>query len=344
MDPARVALIRAGRTAAPSAQGSGYVVGPHLVLTALHVVVDEENRFLPDVVVRVGHPRYGDGLVERSGQVCWPDPRQGPPGPGAADVALVWLHEAVEVGGVPVRWGRVGGTEPVPYEGAGFPLFAREVGGPEFEYLRGELLPVATGGGRVRVLDTRAWPTGSRGERPWAGASGSAVFCHGRLVGVAVEDGPRLGWRRLYAEPVDELFTDAEFTDLLERHGGLDRLPTVEEVRAGDANVNWPRQVGVVPQVSGLFQHRAEVIALVRALDGGGQAVLGQGSTSPGSRAQVVAGTGGVGKTQLAAHYATAVRHASGWLTTPVGSAGGGAAGAEGQTCLCGWMQAAARP
>ncbi|MFF0752697.1 tetratricopeptide repeat protein [Streptomyces sp. NPDC004267] len=253
-------------------------------------------------------------------------------------MALVWLHEAVEVDGVPVRWGTVGGTEPVRYEGAGFPLFAREAGEPEFEYLRGELLPVATGGGRLRVLDTRAWPTSGRGERPWAGASGSAVFCHGRLVGVAVEDGPKLGWRRLYAEPVDELFMDPGFTDLLERHGGLGRLPLIEEIQAGDATVDWPRQVGVIPQVSGLFQHRTEVDTLARALDSGRQAGLGQHSVSPGSRAQVVAGTGGVGKTQLAAHYATAVRRASGWLTTP----GGSAANVDGADLLV-WVDAGSR-
>ncbi|MGW1498874.1 tetratricopeptide repeat protein [Streptomyces mirabilis] len=59
----------------------------------------------------------------------------------------------------------------------------------------------------------------------------------------------------------------------------------------------WPHQVGVIPGRAQSFQHRAEVGRLRQALAGGGTAVVGQ----------VLAGMGGVGKTQLAADYA---RHA----------------------------------
>ncbi|WP_078886379.1 tetratricopeptide repeat protein [Streptomyces sp. MUSC 125] len=59
----------------------------------------------------------------------------------------------------------------------------------------------------------------------------------------------------------------------------------------------WPCQVGVIPGRAGCFQDRAEVARLRQALSGGGTAVVGQ----------VLAGMGGVGKTQLAADYA---RHA----------------------------------
>ncbi|MFF1643181.1 tetratricopeptide repeat protein [Streptomyces sp. NPDC058246] len=74
----------------------------------------------------------------------------------------------------------------------------------------------------------------------------------------------------------------------------------------------WPLQVGRIPELPLHFQYRDEARALAAALDDGEQAVLGQ---------QVVSGTGGVGKTQLAAHYAHAVRYASGMPgSTPVSS------------------------
>ncbi|MFF4044985.1 FxSxx-COOH system tetratricopeptide repeat protein [Streptomyces sp. NPDC001816] len=63
----------------------------------------------------------------------------------------------------------------------------------------------------------------------------------------------------------------------------------------------WPHQVGVIPPRAGCFQTRAEVVRLREALTGGQAAVLvGQDTV----RGQVLAGMGGVGKTQLAADYA----------------------------------------
>ncbi|MFK4222534.1 tetratricopeptide repeat protein [Streptomyces sp. NPDC019890] len=58
--------------------------------------------------------------------------------------------------------------------------------------------------------------------------------------------------------------------------------------------MSWPHLAGVVPRQAECFQHRGAVEALERAVAGGGTAVL----------CQVLSGTGGVGKTQLAAHYA----------------------------------------
>ncbi|MEV0695052.1 NB-ARC domain-containing protein [Streptomyces sp. NPDC050388] len=56
----------------------------------------------------------------------------------------------------------------------------------------------------------------------------------------------------------------------------------------------WPHQVGELPPPALSFQHRTEADQLRAAVDGGGTAVL----------TQVLTGTGGVGKTQLAADYA----------------------------------------
>ncbi|MGW6918596.1 tetratricopeptide repeat protein [Kitasatospora sp. NPDC054939] len=77
---------------------------------------------------------------------------------------------------------------------------------------------------------------------------------------------------------------------------------TVNNVyRAPAGAVEWPVLVGQIPNPAGYFQHRPEADTLQAALAGGGAAVLGQ----------VVTGTGGVGKTQLAAHYANRVWQAS---------------------------------
>ncbi|ASU59865.1 tetratricopeptide repeat protein [Nocardiopsis dassonvillei] len=62
--------------------------------------------------------------------------------------------------------------------------------------------------------------------------------------------------------------------------------------------VNWPVRVGVIPEESAHFQHRAIADQLDAALNSFGTVVL----------RQVLSGTGGVGKTQLAAHHARTLR------------------------------------
>ncbi|MFG2220496.1 NACHT domain-containing protein, partial [Streptomyces sp. NPDC048685] len=274
MNPERLALVRAGHTPVPPAQGSGYLIGDHVVLTALHVVTDTAGGWLPHVTVRVGHPQFGAEPVERSAQVCWPDPRDGAAGNNAPDVALLWLQEPVCVEGGPVRWGRPVGTLPVRFEGAGFPLFASDGDTPQFEYLRGHLPVVATTLRGRWVLDTPVWPA-ERSDmgRPWAGASGSAVFCGGRLVGVTVEDDRGMGERRLYAEPVHPLVRDAGFADLLEWFCGQGHLPVVEEVRGGrtvprSGYLREVEQWAAVDAFEGREDELAAMAAFVTASDG----------------------------------------------------------------------------
>ncbi|WP_177328313.1 ATP-binding protein (plasmid) [Streptomyces atratus] len=91
---------------------------------------------------------------------------------------------------------------------------------------------------------------------------------------------------------------------------------TVVHQAAPRERASWPRQVGVIPTRAQSFQHRAEVEQLRAVVDGGGTAVL----------CQVLTGTGGVGKTQLAADYARAAWGSGGvdvlvWITASTRSA-----------------------
>ncbi|WP_435228205.1 tetratricopeptide repeat protein [Streptomyces sp. Tue6028] len=94
--------------------------------------------------------------------------------------------------------------------------------------------------------------------------------------------------------------------DHIDFRGGLFTGPvTGKDVHhhygSGRPTAAWPHQVGVIPPRAGCFQTRAEVVRLREALTGGRAAVLvGQDVV----RGQVLAGMGGVGKTQLAADYA----------------------------------------
>ncbi|WP_250399922.1 tetratricopeptide repeat protein [Streptomyces cellostaticus] len=91
---------------------------------------------------------------------------------------------------------------------------------------------------------------------------------------------------------------------------------TVVQPRAPQEPAPWPHQVGLIPARANCFQDRAEVERLRQALVGGGTAVVGQ----------VLAGMGGVGKTQLAADYAHAAWQTAGvdvlvWVTATSRSA-----------------------
>ncbi|MET8747997.1 SAV_2336 N-terminal domain-related protein, partial [Streptomyces sp. NPDC004728] len=91
---------------------------------------------------------------------------------------------------------------------------------------------------------------------------------------------------------------------------------TVVQQAASRERASWPHRVGVIPPRAQSFQHRAEAEQLRAAVDGGGTAVL----------CQVLTGTGGVGKTQLAADYARAAWESGGvdvlvWISASTRSA-----------------------
>ncbi|WP_333774667.1 tetratricopeptide repeat protein, partial [Streptomyces sp. IBSBF 3136] len=302
MDARRLVWVGTGD---PGGSGSGYLIGPQLVLTALHVVMPDQ-RWALRLQARVGHPRFGD-VVHRRAEVCWPDPREGVPAKDALDMALLWLEEPVPVEGDPVLWGRPGGIVPLPFEGAGFPAFADEAARGDVEHLRGEL-PVVSTSSSDWVLDCRVWPDlGHGGERPWAGASGAAIFCRGRLVGVAVEDNRPMGGRRLQAAPVHEALSLPGFADLVTRHGHPGTTVSLEEITAAQADtgrnedaVTQPVVPVPIPQLATAFQPRSALRDRIDAAWSDNRSVV-----LTQEQPRVLSGGGGVGKTQLAAAYAT---------------------------------------
>ncbi|MFC8670689.1 tetratricopeptide repeat protein [Streptomyces sp. NPDC057199] len=248
MEPRRLADIRAGDALSTRSVGSGYLVAPQLVLTALHTVTDAgTDTAHPRIDVRIGHPRRSSP-VWRDGEVCWT-------GPADTDVALVWLDEAVPLPGIePVRWGRPTGGRALQYEGLGYPLLAEYADDERgVETLRGVLPPLSTGPAGMFVLDQAAAPRPrprGTGERAWSGVSGAAVFCHGFLVGVVVRDDAEYDNRRLHACPVHAFMTDTALGSLLSRHGeGPPRVEDIPDAAAdsGDlvptARLLWPTSV-----------------------------------------------------------------------------------------------------
>ncbi|MFB6785073.1 trypsin-like serine peptidase [Streptomyces olivaceus] len=308
MDAQRTAYIKPDQPAGGS--GSGYLIGPRLVLTALHVVHDGGVR-ASGATVWVGHPRADSGLRKRSATVIWPAPDLGPDSTGVPDVALLLLDQDADEGHrTAVPWGRPQGDAPLVYAGIGVPAFSTlSGGGVQYESLRGELAPLTTAGRRW-VLDCRVWPAATQQrERPWAGASGTAIFTNGHLVGVAVEYGTGMGERRLTAEPIHLLLTDPGFTTLLTEHGFPSTRNTADDVTADEATATRSRHAWSV-----LAEQRKLATSGVRTAIGdessGGPVVisfadrreqLAEALREAGTRASalLVSGESGIGKSAL---------------------------------------------
>ncbi|MFJ3792685.1 trypsin-like serine protease [Kitasatospora sp. NPDC090091] len=220
MDPRRLALIRSGTAQQSLGLGSGYLIAPRLVLTARHVVVDRgTGTHRPEIRVRVGHPRDG-GIRRARADRVWTHP--------SLDVALLLLDEDMGVPGA-VRWGRPVGRAPLPYEGLGFPQLASADEEREVEHLRGVLPPLSSGSRDHYVLDQEPAPDPRSDRRkPWAGASGAAVFCGDHLVGVVIQDDQSYGTRRLRACPARSFVQDGPFAAVLAEYA--DGSPCLAEI------------------------------------------------------------------------------------------------------------------
>ncbi|MEU0603988.1 FxSxx-COOH system tetratricopeptide repeat protein [Streptomyces sp. NPDC006393] len=124
--------------------------------------------------------------------------------------------------------------------------------------------------------------------------------------------GPAPGTETATAAPVRVSATG----DATASEGGLANSGYIHHVRAEKLTVvqqrpprepaAWPHQVGVIPSRAQSFQHRAEMERLRTAVGDAAPTVPRQGLDTGSQPSRVLAGLGGVGKTQLAADFARA--------------------------------------
>ncbi|MER7212573.1 tetratricopeptide repeat protein, partial [Streptosporangium sp. NPDC000239] len=305
-----VAVITTTSVAA-SGRGSGYVVGPRLVLTSAHVTGPTGS---PVEVFHPGHPQT------YRGRVVW----SGTPG-GCDDAALVVIDDPAwrPPSGRAVRWGRTLTYRPgIPCESWGLPALVQREGRPaDLLQPSGTLNPGDryVGDRYVMAVTGTAPEAPMDGSSPWAGMSGAALFCGDLLAGVITADPAGRGHGHLEAVPAYVLHHDPAFRAVLGEHSAIEEREGVvlEPIEfqhlaeaADPAAVVVPGGIGVSP--AGLLRARRQIVPFHGRQDV--LARLNAWADLPGFGALLLHGVGGQGKTRLATHLAGQLA-ASGWGT-----------------------------
>jgi WD40 repeat protein/tetratricopeptide (TPR) repeat protein len=191
--------------------GSGYLVGPRLVLTSAHVLDVDAG-----ATVSIALPNDVD---EYPAGECWRS--------AAGDAALVRVTAADwnppdslrdVVSRPPQRWGELIGSSPVAVTALGFPRMQRDPadGVRGGEQVTASISPGTGLGERwyeVSSLDPvlyRAAPDGVPGT-PWSGMSGAPLLAGELLCGVICRDRQAVGGSRLRAVRAANLLADDAF-------------------------------------------------------------------------------------------------------------------------------------
>ncbi|HEX4814267.1 MAG TPA: tetratricopeptide repeat-containing serine protease family protein [Nonomuraea sp.] len=195
-------------------QGTGYVIGHRVVLTAAHAVDPDR----PTVVSLIRSPRG------YSATVIWRRHDE------QVDAALLRIDDPAwpdDVPGTPVRWGRLATLRPnATWTALAFPVGYRDKAGElDVAQLSGRVNPGDKLLSRRLSLRIDGVPPQAPGESPWAGASGSALFVGDLLSGVVTLDPGPWGSRRLEAVPVTLLIEDEAFRTAL---GGTPLIEAAE--------------------------------------------------------------------------------------------------------------------
>jgi Trypsin-like peptidase domain len=179
IEPGRVVQVRTpGSTEGTYRFGSGYFVAHDLVLTARHVLVRPEFTARERPVE--GQPceiSFGNGWLAARLEA-------------AGDVDVAVLRTAADGGWHPARWAKLVGSEPVHWDAVGYPVANVGQERREREHAYGEVSPLTGDGDNwlgltVTSREPREAGTPATG---WAGLSGAAVLCEGRIIGVITED------------------------------------------------------------------------------------------------------------------------------------------------------------
>lgn len=287
----RVALVEA------AGQGSGYVLGPRLVLTARHVLGALEHATV----------RTSRGVPVRC-EVIWAR------SDGPYDAALLLADDDLVPDPDPVRWGRLVTSDPSEVSILGFSALAGREGRVGSGVFRGSADPLEAVETDRYVLDVAGnAPLGPADSSPWAGMSGGAVWCHGVLIGVAVAELPGWPHSRLEAVPAYVLLADTAFRELIHQHTGRSvQLEPAEFAHSSEAAAR------LVPRsVASLLHPRAESVRF------SGRRELLDEMTEWSTKGDDVSlalltGVGGAGKSRVArelGHRLSAMRYAIVHLT-----------------------------
>jgi len=276
------------------ASGTGYVVGPDLILTASHVVSGDRK-----VSVRtLGRADWIDA------DVVWR-------GSGTADATLLRTRTPLPADAVDptLQWGSAGTQAQISCRVTGFPAVAVL---PDYvrdsDTFLGQTVPGAGFKDGRLVIQSAVGPRDSTGQAtPWAGMSGAAVFSspESYLLGIAEKVPSGYPNNRLKVLPANILLNDPAFRALIGD-------PAPHSVTTSGSVLRPP--YATLPDShpeSWLLEPRYAVVEFVD--DGEQLDKLMEWATSV-ERFSIgaVSGHGGMGKSRLAAELAARLRQ-SGW-------------------------------
>ncbi|WP_420076945.1 tetratricopeptide repeat protein [Streptomyces sp. JL3001] len=297
MDERRVVCV------AGPALGSGYVIGPRLVLASAHCTPNVGGDVVVELPAREPPGQYRAKVVWRG------TPEK------ADDAALLYIEDEAwaPVNGVPLRWGRlVTQTPGIACESWGYPQVVQRKGSPELSWHPfGKVTAAPRAGGERYVMQVEGQPPEQLDEdaSPWAGISGAALFCGDLLVGV-LAIAPR-GWShgQLEAVPAHVLLADPEFRKALQT-GGYGSVLQLEPVEW--QHLNESVYTGPAKSPAALLRADRQVVTFH-----GRQELLQDlvdWCAQVGFDARLITGPAGQGKTRLA-HELAARLETSGWTT-----------------------------
>lgn len=271
-----------------SRHGSGYLVGPGMILTAGHVV----DGVAEPVSVRFSHD---DRLWP--GSVVWCETAGSNDGLDAALIRLEvddlpqWVRQAD-----PVRFGRfVTADGVVDAEAHGFPEVCQVNRRFEVEPMRGRIPCGAGLAGRPHLV-IEGSPPRTAGATAWSGMSGAAVWSGELLVGVVTADVVAWAGGRVTFEPVERLLARADFTRALA--GGPVSAAAVELVALAP---HWLTE----PAISPARMLRAQSAVIAFSGRDSELADLQEWCSGAGNSVLLLHASGGQGKTRLALELLT---------------------------------------